>query len=324
MQSGTEEREILLSLQTLMDWQIIHPGFPHIKITDYVDTLVNKKLQNKACSTVYSSGVNDTNKNIRIQKLGEKSGLSKQDLACRKLQGYLLKKFGNVFSEKLSPTDRIKCPPVRIELDTSKEIVPRAHTRPFDCPYHLREGFDRELKEALDAGVLSPCTESSEWVHQLFPVAKQGQPGKVRLVSDFKHLNTYMKRPVYPTESNSQLLRHIDPSATVFAMVDMTIGYHQLEVHPDDRHYLTVICQAGRFRYNVVSQGIISASDFFNMMTESEGNSRFGEMWRNCLKNMDDVLIAGKNMADLQEKLETFLTFCKVKNIKLKTSKFVI
>ena len=43
----------------------------------------------------------------------------------------------------------------------------------------------------------------------------------------------------------------------------MTSGYHQLEVHPDDRHYLTVICQAGRFRYNVVSQGIISASDFW-------------------------------------------------------------
>ena len=49
VQSGTEEREILLSLQTLMDWQIVHPGFPHIKVTDYVDTLVNKKNQNKAC-----------------------------------------------------------------------------------------------------------------------------------------------------------------------------------------------------------------------------------------------------------------------------------
>ena len=90
------------------------------------------------------------------------------------------------FSEKLSPKDRINCCPVRIVLDSTKNIIPRAHTRPFDTPYHLREGFDKELKEALDAGVLSPCTEPSEWVHQLFPVAKPGQPGKVRLVADFK------------------------------------------------------------------------------------------------------------------------------------------
>ena len=39
---------------------------------------------------------------------------------------------------------------------------------------------------------------------------------------------------------------------------------------------------------------------------------------------MDDILIAGKNMEDLKEKLVTFLTFCRTKNIKLKTSKFFI
>ena len=161
-------------------------------------------------------------------------------------------------------------------LDSTKKITPRAHTRPYDTPFHLREAFDRELKEALDAGVLSPCTEPSEWVHQLFPVAKPGQPGKVRLVADFKQLNACMARPVYPTESVTQLLRHIDPSSTVFAVVDMTSGYHQVRVHPEDRRFLTVICQAGRFRYNVLSQGITSASDLFNMM--SDGNSRFGDL----------------------------------------------
>ena len=65
--------------------------------------------------------------------------LTGQNLECRNLQGLLMKKFANVFTEKLSPSDRIKCPPVRIELDQSKNIVPRAHTKPFDCPFHLRE-----------------------------------------------------------------------------------------------------------------------------------------------------------------------------------------
>ena len=53
-QGVSEEREILLSLKTLMDWNIVHPGFPHIKLDDYVENLVNKQIhQNKACTAVY-------------------------------------------------------------------------------------------------------------------------------------------------------------------------------------------------------------------------------------------------------------------------------
>merc|ERR1711888_109984 len=118
-QGVSDEREILLTLKTLMDWNIVHPGFPHIKLDDYVENLVNKQIhQNKACTTVYSqtqkTRVNDTDGHIRVRKFGENLNLSEQDLACSKLQGYLLKKCGSVFAEKLSPKDRINCSPVRI------------------------------------------------------------------------------------------------------------------------------------------------------------------------------------------------------------------
>ena len=106
----------------------------------------------------------------------------------------------------------------------------------------------------------------------------------------------------------------------MFAVVDMCSGYHQVSVHPEDRGLLTVICQQGRFRYNCLSQGITSASDLFNMV--SDGDSRFNELWRSMIKNMDDVLFAGRSLEDLQQKLETFLEFCRRKNIKLKPSKF--
>ena len=99
-------------------------------------------------------------------------------------------KFKGCFAEKLTPNDRIKFPDVLIILDKNKNVTPKVH---------LREAFDKELKEALDAGILSPSTEPSEWVHQLFPVAKSGQPGKVRLVADFRQLNSCRARPVYPT-----------------------------------------------------------------------------------------------------------------------------
>ena len=101
-QGVSEEWEILLSLRTLMDWNIVHPGFPHIKLDDYVENLVNKQIQqNKACTAVYSqtqkTRVNDTDEHIRVRKYGENLHLSEQNLACSKLQGSLLSKFGCFF-----------------------------------------------------------------------------------------------------------------------------------------------------------------------------------------------------------------------------------
>jgi len=46
----------------------------------------------------------------------------------------------------------------------------------------------------------------------------------VRIVTDFKKLNKEIERPVWPTESSNQLLRHIDPEAKFFVSMDVTIG----------------------------------------------------------------------------------------------------
>ena len=39
---------------------------------------------------------------------------------------------------------------------------------------------------------------------------------------------------------------------------------------------------------------------------------------------MDDVLIHGRNLKELKDKLENFLEFCREKNLKLKPSKLNI
>ena len=100
-----------------------------------------------------------------------------------------MKKHLVVFKEKLSPDDKINAPPIRLKLDPTKNVTPRAHSRPYDVPYNIREAMNNELSDAIEAGVLTPYSESSEWVHQMFPVPKPGKP-EVRLVADFKRLNS--------------------------------------------------------------------------------------------------------------------------------------
>ena len=74
----------------------------------------------------------------------------------------LFKKHSSIFKEKLSSSDRIRAPPIRLKIDPSKDVTPRAHYRPYDIPFNLRESFNRELSDAIQAGVLTPCKPHSE------------------------------------------------------------------------------------------------------------------------------------------------------------------
>ena len=76
----------------------------------------------------------------------------------------------------------------------------------------------------------------------------------------------------------------------------------------------------GRFKYLVMAQGVCSASDIFNYLTDGEMRYDGSE----SIKNMDDVLLFGKTLDELEKKLEAFLKYCEDKNLKLKPSKMVI
>ena len=73
---------------------------------------------------------------------------------------------------------------------------------------------------------------------------------------------------------------------------------------------------------NCLSQGICSASDFFNFL--SDGNLRWEKCWRRLLKNMDDVLMGAPTLEALEVMITEFLLSCQAKNIKLKPSKLCI
>ena len=76
----------------------------------------------------------------------------------------------------------------------------------------------------------------------------------------------------------------------------------------------------GRFKYLVLAQGVCSASDIFNYLTD--GTMRYDGS--ESIKNMDDVLLYGRTLEELKKKLEVFLGYCEEKNLKLKPSKMVI
>ena len=152
-------------------------------------------------------------------------------------------------------------------------INPTFCTKPSDTPYHLREMYKSEIKQSLDAGHIAPCgTEPSEWSSKAFPVLK-GDGTSVRIVADCKSLTRNIQRPVWPTESSNQLLRHIDAGSRFFATMDLTSGYHQIPIDKESQDLLVIYPPMGRFKYLVLAQGVYSASDIFNLLTDGSMSS---------------------------------------------------
>ena len=148
----------------------------------------------------------------------------------------------------------------------------------------------------------------------------KGNGKDVRIVSDFKQLNKAIQRPHWPTESSDQLLRNIESDSKYFVTLDLTSGYHQVQVDKESRNLLCISTPSGRYRYTILAQGVCSAGDMFNYTTD--GDLRLNGM--RVVKNMDDVLFYHSTLEGAIKELERFLEFCRKKNLKLKPSKFCI
>ena len=99
-------------------------------------------------------------------------------------------------------------------------------------------------------------------------------------------------------------MRRIDPTAKVFACFDAISGYHQLPIDEESKDLLCIITQICTFRCHVLGQGVCSFSDFFNLTTD--GTTKLDENFK-CLKNMDNFLLFGSTMEELEVQIENAL-----------------
>ena len=183
-----------------------------------------------------------------------------------------------------------------MEVNKEANVRPVNCMTPADIPAHLRHAADKELKDALEAGFLEPCHHSTKWCSRSFFVEKQGGgPIKVRLVSDFRGINRILRRPGYPYEGSSQILRRLNPKEPFFSTIDLSSGYHQCEIDERDRDLFAVVLHQVKFRFKELPLGIAPASDIFNILMDTEIRNQDG-----YFKNMDDILTTGNSVTQLE------------------------
>ena len=223
------DREILISYDTLLKWDMIHQTFGKETVTNFVNrNAAIKRIQNKINKL---KSTNNSHSELYQKHHTATNTMTNQiPSSCAALREKILKQHSHNFKEKLGPGDRINHPPIHLNIDHTRGIKPIKQSKAYQVPLHLYKPAQKELNEMVEAGIIEPAEpEATGWSSMAFPRKKPGSdPVKVRWVTDFRDLNKALDRPVWGGESSSQILQRLDPRAKFFAVFEMMIPLPKL------------------------------------------------------------------------------------------------
>ena len=231
----------------------------------------------------------------------------------------VIKDYPHLFQNKLGVDSRIKAPPMDITFKENAVLPQCTHTRPI--PVHLRGMADEFVKDALSGGVFESTVEGEACSPAHF-VEKRDAEGNitgVRLVCDLKTLNNSVKRSAVTFPTGNDIWNSVEQGSQRFFKLDLTSGYHQVELSQETRKYFNFILPQGRFRYCVAPMGFISSGDWFNLLTD-----RVLKSVHNTQKEVDDILGYAKDNASLAVQLREVLKRCHENNITLSKKKMEV
>ena len=179
-------------------------------------------------------------------------------------------------------------------------------------PFHQRE----EVKELLDGMLESKVIESSQgsWSSPVVLVKKKD--GSTRFCVDFRQLNAVTKKDAQPLPRIDKTLDVLG-SARWFSCLDLTSGYWQVEVAPEDREKTAFVTPYCLFQFRVMPFGLTNAPATFQRLME---RVLAGLHWTTCLIYLDDVLIFSATVQQHFTRLREIFDRLKQAGLKMKPS----
>ena len=149
-----------------------------------------------------------------------------------------------------------------------------------------------------------------------FQVAKKGTSEK-RTVVDYRGLNSITVPSRYPLPLMSELFDRLQ-AAKYLSKFDLSKGFYQIPIHPDDTHKTAFRTSSGLYEYLVLPMGLCNAPGTFMQLM----NETFKE-WLNkgVVVFLDDIIVYSKTLEEHQRLIRAVLTRLREQRLFAKRSK---
>ena len=233
------------------------------------------------------------------------------------LEFALLHDYPDVFSDDLKGRPPIKG--ANLKINMKEGAVPVKCNTALTTPLHLRKPAKETMTKLLESDIIEkvPANEPSEWCSRGLFVGKHDN--SARLVTDMSPVNKNCVRSPKPFPTTKDILNNLDINNKVFARVDCTSGYFQINVDPESRKYTTFIIDTGRYRYKRGPMGLSLTGDAFVEATDQAFADQEGTE-----KLVDDGITCATDLMQLETRMRGLLEACKEYNIILSRKKFLI
>ena len=188
--------------------------------------------------------------------------------------------------------------PVLCEVKLTSDVPVRQKQYPL--PFASKQVIVDEVHKMLDLGVIEPS--DSPYASPIVLVSKPD--GSVRFCQDFRALNKITVFDAEPIPDPEELFTSLSDKH-FFTKIDLSKGYWQLFVKPEDRYKTAFQTPLGLFQWVRMPFGLVSApAAFARMMRQVIGDS--------AINFFDDVLIANSSWKGHLTSVRAVLT--KLKN----------
>lgn len=182
------------------------------------------------------------------------------------------------------------------------ESVPPVHQKHRRVPFQTRAKVESAILDLYKEGIIEPVENTpTPWVSPIVVVPRPRDPDRVRICVDMRAANKAIKRVKHVMPTLEELIHDLNGSK-VFSKLDLSQGYHQIELAPESRSITTFSTHLGLHRYKRLNFGVNAASETFQHIIQQILQGIPG------VKNVsDDVIIASRDIESHKVALRTCL-----------------
>ena len=124
------------------------------------------------------------------------------------------------------------------------------------------------MQEAVAAGIVIEVEEAVEWLAPAHMVEKPGQPGKLRLVTDFRRLSEKVVKDVHRYPNGEDVWQTVRVDSKVFFKLGETQNYHQVKLSDESKRYMNFLLPISKFRYESAPMGFVNSGSEWNRRSD--------------------------------------------------------